>query len=346
MNRALALLGSLPAFLLAAGCSEDPHRQLRKVDLPGFSIQLPEGEIVTSGNSPTDGKHAVSVSMSMWSGAGLLASQELEVHWSNRAFPPEVWSQRLLPSLASALSAGNPDAKVLEEKALGDDRWLYIVGTEDSPAGVGVVNCDPRFSVMVSYVRYQDRARLSAGLEDILRSVRCAVTDANRAPVLAATRLPAAFGRVESHLGAQAYRSIDGEYLGITTTSNLRLLDDVDGVRNITRATIHGMLGVEVGEMQIVPGGGADAATLLLRASRAGGSPLYVGYRRCASQSLAVGVLWMAPRTSDEDAATRMGWIGCPGAPSSSPPEFSEVAARACAEGNQDACKLSAAATD
>jgi hypothetical protein len=269
------------------------------------------------------------------------ADRELEVHWSTNAMAREIWSSQAIPSLASKLPGAGSNAKVLEERSVGDDRWLYVVGTESTPVGIGVVNCDPRFALVVSYVRYVDRVRLAEALTRIIESVRCAVTDANRARPIAATRLPSKFGRVVDP-DAQFYRSIDGEYLAITV-GNDNVQRNPETFRTIVQATASVVFGAQIHPWEFVQHPTPERNASIMRATiPVSGKKVYMGALYCVPGNLSLMTFWFGPDTNDELARERFSQVGCPGEVSTTPTDFAALAKSACASGDQAACELSA----
>ena len=325
-----------------AGCAKDAP-ETQRVVLPGFSVELPPGDVISTSSAPTGGKHSIKLPAPSWSDSfnGVeRAEQELEVHWTTNVLSHEMWSAQYIPAIASQLPSAGANAKVLEERTVAGDRWLYVVGNESTPVGIGVVNCDPHFSIIVSYVRFTDRARQATSLSRIIESVRCAVADANRARPEASTRLPAKFGREKDPSG-QFYRSLDGERLGINIGSG-DVQRDPAVLRDLIRAVVNGTMRVQTGDWQYLQNPTpANNASILRSTISESGVNVYFGVRYCAPSNLSTITFWISPNANDAAARERFSQIGCPGEASTPSPDFATLAEAACVAGDQAACDLS-----
>lgn len=345
MRRKSSVLAGIPfacaIIVTLTGCARDTS-EAQRATLPGFSVELPRGRVITTSTRPTAGKHAVQLPSPPWSNffnSGERSYRELEVNWSTNAMPRAAWSSQLIPALAPKIAAAGPNPKILEERSVADDRWFYVVGTESTPVGIGVVNCDPRFAIVVTYVRYTDRARLAESLSRIVNSVQCAVTAANRDRPVAATRLPAKFGWV-TNPEAQTFQSLDGEFLAITVgDDNVQRKPEL--FREVMAATASAVLGTQLDDWQYVQNPTPERNASILRAAvPASGRKVYVGAVHCTPANISLIVFWFGSNPSDNLARERFSQIGCPGDASTPSPDFAKLAQAACAAGDQAACNL------
>jgi hypothetical protein len=335
--------------LLSIGCSKSAEKDadFQRVILPGFSIELPAGTVVSTSTLPTGGKHEIKLpdptfiqeTVDKESDAG-----RVSVHWTSQSYTQEEWKKLLMPTFVQAFNMSDrPSAEVLKEVSSGNDRWMYIIGDQRSPVGVGVINCDPSFSVILAFARYRDVERQLAQLRRIVESVQCAVTDANRARPVAATRLPGKFGRTPDP-DIQLFQSLDGEQMAINFTPS-----DVQRDQTIYRKIMHSFLAnvgqIEIPESQlalIVAGEPHPAGkSSLMRAHfPETGENLYIGTLYCAKLGLSLISLWSAPQAGDQLAKERLSQVGCPGDASTSTPAFASLAESACAAGETRFCGL------
>src|SRR6185295_10722448 len=153
------------AFLLAAslgatGCSRQSLKKQRegrqRIELPGFSIELPLGKVVATSKVPSQGKHQVALSASQlehwlddWAING-----SVSVHWSSQAPTRDEWMNEELPMILKASEGSIPNGKLLKEETIDPERWLIVAGTSRLPLAMGVVRCDPAFAIEVTYIGY------------------------------------------------------------------------------------------------------------------------------------------------------------------------------------------------
>jgi hypothetical protein len=347
LNTAKASLCALVA--LAAGCDQraSGHLPLKPVELPGFSIELPEGEVIRTSGEPTHGKHEIRLpqpSLFEKTFEKIHDAGKVEVEWSSPSLSQEDWKSMLLPAIVGALDStvGGKNG-ILKEASAGTDRWIYVIGQPRTSVGLGVVNCDPAFSVTVTLVHYRDVERQFSELSSIVKTLNCAVSRTVRERPFAATRLPEKFGRTPDH-DVQIYQSLDGEQLAINFTAS-----DVQGSPTIYRHLIRGVLasaaGVEIPDSQfdLLPAADPKPAgkSSLMRANfPATHESLYVGTLYCPTVDLSVIGIWYSHQPSEQLARERQTQYGCPGELSTPTPDFASLAEAACAAGERRYCGL------
>jgi hypothetical protein len=345
----LAFFAAAMAAMLA-GCSRESNDlppANPRVKLPGFSIELPPGEIVETSTSPSTGRHFVKLptasNLDHWLNDAVIDSN-VEVDWSTQSSASlEEWLEDNASLFLFVVEKAIPGAKILSKESLSADRWLVIVGTEEAPLGIGVVRCDPRFEVQFAYARYHNLEHQIEVSREMLRSVHCEVLDINHVSLVAATRLPEKFGRVVTPVG-QGFRSLDGEMLLINfTTGDLRRDEKV--YRIVLRGMLKELAGTEVPEsrLTVVQRARPESARgpLLLRAAlpEAWGM-VYVGRFYCEHEQITMLTIWNSAKPTDALAWERLDQVGCPGGESTSLPLFESVAASACEAGDESACTI------
>ena len=346
----------LAALALAAcvgGCSRsaaDYRQSWQRVELPGFSVELPDGPVGTSSTSPSNGQLQRKLPRSWretWD-ESVMPQGTVVVSWSTESRSYDEWHQVDLPMSVATLSAMIPGAQVMSMERVADDRWMVSVGTVDAPLAIGVVRCDPAFQVALSYARYSDALRQAEDLREILRSVRCDVRAENRAVLRVATRLPAKLGLVSAG-DPQVFRSLDGEELSVMLAAG-----DIRAHRDAYEAMISHMLRQQLGSgdgsPEWVP---IDAAGVALDRTKSlflvhlsdVERPMYVGAQYCGRDNMTVLSMWSAPKRADAVAIERLAQVGCAGMESTESPSFDSLVETACAGGDRAACALRAAPT-
>jgi hypothetical protein len=333
------------------GCAreepEDARRSWKRVELPGFSVMLPAGKRVATSEAPSAGKHHLKLTGSFvdhWLRDTVIDGNVI-VEWTSQASTREEWDSLFLPMLVASLNTTIPGSKVLKDEQIDDSRWMSIIGKHRVPLAVGVVRCDESFQVMITYAHSHLIEPQADDMREILRSVSCHVAAANRARILAVTRLPEKFGVVDS-TEVQMFRSLDGEVVVLNFTSG-----DVQRDPGMYRTVIKALLGTvyeaRIADSQMiavpVPDGLHPGRASLLRVNLpAAGGITYVGAINCAPQRQSLMSIWSAPETSDALALERFGQVDCPGAASTPSPSFDSLVQAACRSGDQIACGIQA----
>lgn len=306
-----------------------------RVKLPGFSILAPKGEVVAHSKSPSVGEYEVDVTNAS-------EGSEFKIAWSSDASTRKEWDADFLPLLLNTLSKVMPGARLLHREDVAPDRWFVLAGTESSPVGVGVVQCDPRFEVQITMTRYRDVKRMIPLLVRTLQSVQCEVSDENRSALAPATRLPQTLGSVRSDFGWM-FRSIDGEALVLNFTTG-RLPDDPRLVRAVYLEMLKsiGLFVPASGLVALKPGPRArPGVESLWRATRSGVDPIFIGSLFCEQQGATLMFIWArGRRPSDALAWERLGQVDCPGTSSIPSPEFASLVDQGCDAGDSAACAI------
>jgi hypothetical protein len=341
----------LAGFMLAVaaacgGCSreipEDYRASWKRVELPGFSLSLPDGKLVSTSSLPSQGNHKLKLEGSMlehWR-HDIVRNGAASVSWSSQTMTLEEWNRDYLPLITGAHSSSVPGVKLMQQELLDEDRWLSIVGAERVLLGIGVVRCDESFQVEITYTRYHDSPRQMADLRELVSSVRCQVTDNNRTRPEASTRLPENFGRVDGE-DLQLFRSLDGEELALNFTQG-DIQRDEKLYLSIIKPLLVQSFETEAAKLQTrmvtIPRTDRAETVSLLHATVPESNPIYVGTVYCKSLGLSVMSIWTAPRATDALALERLAQVGCPGGPSTPSPSFDSLVDAACRSGDQDAC--------
>jgi hypothetical protein len=332
-------------FIISMYFEDRANDRVTRVELPGFSVELPRGEVLSTNPAPASGTYRLDVNPSVlgWIIRRELSNPQLGIQWISQAATLDEWRKNYLPVMIQALGGKTEQHRVLKEQAVDDQRWLTVIGVgkEELPFGVGIMSCDEKFHVMVIYGRYRSPERQAAELGKILRSVRCGVRQENRNRLSAAVRLPEKFGRT-SDADFEGYKSLDGEVLIVNFTNGDVLRD-----RGIYKQVAMNLLASSLGEQ--IPDSDANylpdpelrhRASLIRVRLKDPERHAYIGSQYCELQEQTLMFMWTAPRGSDARAAERLAQVGCPGDGGGDVRAFHDLAAQACAGGNQAACTM------
>jgi hypothetical protein len=344
---AAALVAFCVAALSACGKRSATNNDLERVRLPGFSIEVLPGRVVSTSKVPSDGRHELKLRKPdlfqtyFWK---VLPEGTLSISWSSLTHSREEWKTLLLPAIIKSLDASaKPGNRLLQEASIDEHRWMYVIGTPTLPIGLGVIDCDPSFSVNVTLAHVRHVGRQLAELRRLVESVRCEVTAANTSRPLAATRLPAKFGRTPER-AYQIFQTLDGEQVIVNFIPS-DVQRDPTTYRHIIHALISEAFGVQIEQsaIELMKQGSPHPAgkSSLMRAqlpSTVGN--IYVGTQYCAEIGLSLVSFWLAQDSSDALARERQSQLGCPGEPSVPTPEFATLADAACDAGDRQFCGL------
>jgi len=322
------------------------NARVTRVDLPGFSIELPKGKVLSTSQAPAGGTHRLDVNPSTlgWIIRRELSNPQLGIQWISQRFTLEEWRRDLLPVLIQAIAAKDGKHQVLNEQTVDDQRWLTVfgIGDDNLPFGIGVASCSEDFHVMVIYGRYRSPARQATELARILRSVRCTAERAmSNTRLSASVRLPDKFGRTTDG-GFEGYKSLDGEVLIVNFTPG-DVLRDRGAYKVVAKSMLSSSFGVEVPDSAVdyLPDPALRHRASLLRARVPNhDQSTYIGSQYCDLQEQTLIFMWTAPGGDDARAAERLGQVGCPGDGGNEVRPLHDVAAEACKAGNQAACGM------
>jgi len=215
---------SLCVLAMAGGWRIAAAAESPRVELPGFSIVLPAGQVIEQSNLPTDGRYklglpdpvALAAPYDGLDRASFLPAQgrQIVVSWMGAAYSRDEWRGQL-ETIASTIGRG---ATVEREEEVEPGRRIALVGTSRFSIGVGSRNCGDRFSVMVVFSMSRDPAAQWTGARTAIDSIQCKVTQENLTRLEARVTLPRDFKRDQSADYGQVYLSATG-YLAIGYTN-------------------------------------------------------------------------------------------------------------------------------
>jgi len=320
--------------------------ETERVQFPGFSVLLPKGgEVVSTSTAPYSGSHTVKLPE-----ATLLerlnplnkkiARPAYTVTWT----AADVSHQELVEAIRGNLLKvfPIPDARVLREKDLTQNTWIGLIGNSTMIMGIGDIACEPGFDVTVTLWTSRDHNEQWEELRKVMKSVQCALTDANRRPAEAAVRLPRGFARFHGELNA-TYATLDGEQLVITFTSS-NLIASSQLQPKIFPAVFGQFMNIPPEKIQadlLTVNESANPPSALVRVQFPDRpAPMYIGLQWCSKLRLSFMAIYTATSVSVARMHVIMDSVACPGAPSEPVPNAGPIFEAACEAKNENACDL------
>lgn len=323
------------ALLLALGLgAQVSAEEMKRVQLNGFSLLLPAGTVVAESTLPFAGRHELRLEAS----GKRTSNPRVVVRWSFHGLANEEYRQLLVDGLSKTLPG---DARVIREAGSLDKGWAAIMGGQGSTLGLGLFGCERGFGIELVVSVSKDREEQFALTRDVISSVRCSLTDANRQRPVAATQLPKEFLTIPDQEFA-SYATLEGEVMNVNFTGG-----DITRNRELAKKVIHGMFsgGLQIAKDDIVFVPLADVITLrhrtvLWKVSFPETPYLYMGMLWCPKLDVTFMPLYIAEDATEKRVREIIGSIGCPGDPHRAPPDARAPFEAACAKGNEFACGL------
>ena len=308
---------------------------LERVQLPGFTLELPPGKVTTSTSLPSDGSYRRVPEVKD------LPDAQVSVFWSQHGRSHEEFLTMHRDKVIRAV-AGTAEA-VSHERTISPGRWIGFVGDDATGegGGIAVVSCERGFSILV-VVNASTGFKAEMDLtRDIAASVRCALTDANRQTVQATVRLSRRFGRLPIP-GSQQYYSLDDELIMLNPIAGNSFAKGVPAMRDM-------FLGIMAASVKLKP---EDVEFVLLQQVdtpgaqrlfiRFNGHPdierRYLGVMYCGNIEATINSVILMPSIDDAKARELFATFGCPGGKSTELSDIHEVLLDACAAGKEIAC--------
>lgn len=342
--RALFLRSVVFACVLLAGCERkgdfDPVAgpTLKRVVLPGFSLQLPEGEVKKSTHSPYAGTYQLVLSnrpkfIDMLRHQRL-ESREIRVLWQSGY--GTVDDVPAMPGLmAKALGME------LEEKpAPAPGRALGIGSLNGKVIAFGFAFCGG-VSINLIYGGPLSRAKeVESTARKILVSLECTERSLKLGPLLPHLEWPFLYGKVADERNGQFY-ALDGDAMYVNVTTN-DVTSHAELMKNFAMAAIRSTAESDQLEIvsRVVPYPGNKFASLLRFDWVQGGQPaaLYFAARYCPELDVSF-MTAIEPVPSEDAAAVKIAnGVQCPGDTEPPPPTVDAAFGAACRAGDQLAC--------
>lgn len=331
-------------FVLSLSPCEAQNIGVKRTQFPGFSIELPAGNVIEDSKEPSGGQHLRLLAEGPLAGIPHLREPLLQVLWLTESMSYEEFRDQFLPAMAAHQPNAMPGERVLREMRVDDTHWLALYGTPGVPIGIAMAKCGPAFSVSIKLRLHDSVDSQLATTRMLLESIRCASTDKLPKRPEAAVRFGSTFGRVGS-APTQKYRSLDGEHIIIGFTQGEVFSDFEEwrgGTLSAMEMELRRPIQVQWSRVVRIEERPDFRATRLLRVDLPGDPrPIYFGGLQCEDLRLSFLVSIELPRADDTLAARRLAQVGCPGDKTEEPQPFPEVAASACKKGNAMACTFS-----
>jgi hypothetical protein len=306
-----------------------------RVQLPGFTLELPAGKVITSTTLPSDGSHKLVPAVTG------VPNAQVSVYWTQHGRShDEILTMHRDKTIRAIL--GSPDA-VNNERTISPGRWIAFVGDEASGEGGGmaVVSCEHGFSILV-VVNASNEFETEMNLtRDIAASVRCALTAANRQTVQATVRLSRRFARLPVP-GSQQYYSLDDELIVLNPIAGNSFAKGVPALREMFLGIMAASVELKPENIEFVPVQQLDAPggqRLLVRFN--GHRDIerrYLGVMYCRNIEATINSAILMPSVDDAKASELFAAFDCPGGESSELSDIQDVLLDACAAGKEIAC--------
>jgi len=337
-------LAACSALLLAAPNGAYAGDEPAPVQLPGFTVNLPSGDVINTSQLGFAGRHEIrlpepSMLDRMNPLSKRIAQPRVVVSWSQHGLADGEWYVQLRGTLLKSFPGEN--VQVLKEQRSSKDSWVTVVGDAKAPVGFGTYRCEAGFNVDVVVAVSADAEEQFTFTRGIIESVRCALTDANRRRPEASMRLPKDFGRV---LREQfpTYVTTAGEQVIVNFTTG-DVLRNPKALNAVMAGTMSQAMGIPVATLKmttITVAQESERKDGLLRMETKDGEAAYIGALWCPKLGITLLSVYSAPDASEARARVIVASISCPGKPSDPPGDAKPTFEAACKKGDSTACQM------
>lgn len=303
-------------LVLGLACRAVAAAEAPRVELPGFSVVLPAGDVTEQSRLPATGTYKLAIPVDVRLDAPydnldrallLPRGRQVAVSWMAIAHTPDEWRTYVE---AIAKSMGVP-AKIGRDEAIAEGRRVTLIDLPAFSMGVGSAICDGKFSVVVIWAMSRDAGQQWMGTRAAVESVSCKLTADNLRPFEAAVMLPRGFKREENSEG-QIYTSNKGEQLVVSFTSQ-NVQKHGAKLREIIGTLFGSATGfsdVKLTDVVIEPVAGRPERVFLFEARELDAA--YVGALYCEPFDVTFISIWTGPKPNDELALKRLRTVSCP----------------------------------
>ena len=334
--------------MLAGGAAA---AEFKAVDLPPFTIALPEGDIKKQ--SPTVGAGVLVMELGDEDLEALgdkpdaskrlpPGSREIHVQWDPAVMSTDDDFKMMLTAVTRALPIKG--ARVLREKKLPSGLRVYALGSEEMPLALALTNCGSHVGVTVTMVFTRDIDLLMNAAERITGSVACKPEATLPPAAQVAYRLPKNFG-VKHTDGIDILMSSEGEIM-IAGVIPQDIREYPDMIRTLLGSIFSQALGLAADGVTMerlpspknLPPGEAPHNLVLHTAGDLDGARVSIRY--CKAQDLSMFIMWYSVEAELQKSEERFDQVGCPGETGQPPPDLAEMFAAECKAGNDFACNM------
>ncbi len=324
---------------------------LKVVDLPTFTIALPDGEIKKQ--SPTPGTGVLVMDLGNADLASLDGeldaakllppkARQVQVQWDATVVTNDEEIKMMLTALTSALPIKG--ARVLREKSLPSGLHVYLLGSEDVPIGLALTNCGTQVGLTITTAFTRDLDLLMKSTERIAGTVACKPDAVITPPPQVAYRLPKNFGAKHTD-GIDILMSSEGEVMiaGVTP-QDVRAFPQL--FQQLVSSIFSQSLGVAADSVSIerLPPSKSqskeDERHDLVLHTKGELDGARVNLRYCKAHDLSLFVVWYSIDPEIKRAEERFGQVGCPGESARPVVELAEMFTAECKTGNDYACEM------
>ena len=345
--RALLLRSLVFACALLAGCERqgdfDPVAgpMLKRVVLPGFAMQLPEGEVKKSTHSPYAGTYQLALS----NRPKLIdmlrhqrpESREIRVLW------PSGYGTVDDVTAMPGLLARSLGMELHEKPAPAKDQALGVGSLNGKAIAFGFAFCGG-VSINLIYGGPLSRAKeVESTARKIMVSLECTERSLKLGPLLPRLEWPFLYGKVADERNGQFY-ALGGDAMYINVTNN-DMTAHTEFLKNFAISAIRSTPGAEKLEIssRLVPYSGTKSkGASLLRfdwIQDGQSATLYFAARYCPELDVSFMTAIEPIRSEDAEAVRLADGVQCPGDAEPPPPTIDAAFGEACRSGNRPACE-------
>jgi hypothetical protein len=339
--RRAALIALVIAASPTAWSAGEPGAAPHRIQFPGFSIAMPEGEVKRKILHAPAGKYVIQPA----------ASLSDYVHSALQLKLPEKLSMVSVSWLAQPVSA---DERPMQRKTLTDTfdgvrksqtidehRWVDVVQFKGIFVGLGAVYCEPGLSIWVVGGAAPQVEAVALRTEQMVKSVHCEIRGA--LPELPQIDLPdpMQFGRTpDDHMhlvrrdGLQIYSNVAQD----------NIMAQQQYVDRFFRSLAANMLNIPVSRVDVTTGRlvREDRVPQMLSIINTGevleGTKLYISAMYCETWELTFMTIVVELPEQSGEAKKFVAAIKCPGAEPQRRLELSELFGKPCRAGKSEDC--------
>ena len=288
-----------------------------RVELPGFSLVLPAGEVTEQSTLAATGTYKLAIPADVRLDAPydkldpallLPRGRQVAVSWMAIAHTADEW-RAYVEAIAKSMGT---TARIGRDEEIAAGRRVTLIDLPTFSIGIGAAVCDGKFSVVIIWAMSRDAGQQWMGTSAAVESVSCKLTAENLRPFEAVVVLPQGFERDANGEG-QVYNSNKGETLVVSYTSQ-----DVQKRGDKLREIIGNLLGAAGGfsdlmlsNVAIKPVAGRPESLFVLESPDR--YPMaYVAALYCEPFDVTFISIWTGPKPTDKLALQRLRTVSCP----------------------------------
>jgi hypothetical protein len=305
------------------------------VQLPGFTLALPAGQVVRSTTLPSAGSHVETPAVEG------VENALISVYWAQHGKSHADWVAMNRDKVFGSLVPGVK--MITKEENVAKERWVGSIGGDGEGGAVGIVTCEPGFSIMFMVNVSKRIAEDQRVAREIAKSVQCAFTDANRHKPDATVRLSRRFARVPNP-DQQQYFSLDEELIMVNIVPGNSFANGSDALQAMMLGIMSKSVSLTPAEVKVVRLQDTELSDGKRLVVRFLGDPKierrYIAVQYCKDMAATINVALLMPSVEDVKALQLLDGLSCPGGESSELGDIHDIALDGCAAGHRMACEL------